>query len=577
MELQHSSAANLNRQYDRRSDWQLSMGMATIGIVTLVALFCDTVTSAIKLWWELPTYNYAFLILPISAYLIWRKRDEVRDETPVGSLWGVVVTAAFGLIWLVSDVAEINEGRHIAFVGMLLGVLLACLGLRIFKVLSFPFLYLWLLVPTGTVLLPPLQKIATLLSSSTIQWLGIPVYVDGFFIEVPSGRYNIAEGCAGLNFILASMALAPLYAYLLYHSLWKRLVAVAIALVLAIIANGLRIAGIISLAHWGGPKLNIVDNHLLYGWVFFSLVLFVAGYVGYYFADDEPATSTKNKPVAPFRWNVSSPWRTVTAGLFSVLTVASVFVFAERVRSSPTALSSYSSPTRVDVPGWHDVPWTSDWSPAFANADLKIQQSYARDDQTVDLFIAAYSRQSPGREMIAYDNRIIDRTRWSILRRSRRTIDLSINTLPLIELVAASGDQRRDVWLFYWVDGVVTANPLVAKLLEVKAKLFSGDQRAAVIAIATPHAVEGSADGALQIISAESLRADRRPADNSHAALERRQGRLSCAVWQESSISKGTPHWTATSSSTWATDCAIVDQMGRAISWHRASHSAIDA
>ena len=130
------------------------------------------------------------------------------------------------------------EGRHIAFVGMILGTLLACFGWRIFRILALPFLYLWLLVPTGTVFLPLLQRIATLISSSLLKWWGIAVYVDGFFIEVPSGRYHIEEGCAGLNFILAILALAPLYACLLYRSLWKRLLAVVVALVLAITANG---------------------------------------------------------------------------------------------------------------------------------------------------------------------------------------------------------------------------------------------------------------------------------------------------------------------------------------------------
>src|SRR5262249_20091965 len=145
------SAANVKWQHDRRSAWQLSVALTAIALVALVALFWNTVASAINLWWGRSTYNYAFLILPISAYLVWRKRDEVSAEVPNGSLWGVAAVATFGLVWLISDIAEINEGRHIAFVGMMLGILLACLGWRVFKVLSFPFLYLWLLVPTGTV------------------------------------------------------------------------------------------------------------------------------------------------------------------------------------------------------------------------------------------------------------------------------------------------------------------------------------------------------------------------------------------------------------------------------------------
>ena len=63
-----------------------------------------------------------------------------------------------------------------------------------------------------------LQQIATHYLLRVVRWFGIPVYIEGFFIEVPSGRYHIEPGCAGLNFILATVALAPLYAYLMYRS-----------------------------------------------------------------------------------------------------------------------------------------------------------------------------------------------------------------------------------------------------------------------------------------------------------------------------------------------------------------------
>ena len=500
MDLQHStSTTSINWPYDRRSAWQLSIALAAIGIVTLALLFRATVTSAIKLWWNIPTYNYAFLILPISAYLIWRQRHALRDETPVGSFWGIVVTVTFGLMWLVSNIAGITEGQHIAFVGMLLGILLAAFGWRIFKILSFPFLYLWLLVPTGTVLLPLLQKIATLISSSIVQWLGIPIHVEGFFIDAPSGRFEIAEGCAGLNFILASLALAPLYAYLLYRSLWKRLLAVVVALVLAISMNGVRIAGIISLAHWGGPTLNIAENHLWYGWAFFTVVLFLAGYIGSYFADRESDASSDKAVELGGRDVTPNPRHTAIASLLTFLIVASVFVVAEGVNSRPAPLSFESSPTLAEVPGWQNVRWLGDWSPSFSNADLQLRQSYARGDTTVvDLFVAAYSRQGLGREMITYDNHIIDQAQWSVLRERRAAINLATKALPFVELVVASGDRRRYVWLFYWVHGTFTANPAVAKLLEVKAKLFLGDQRAAIVAISTSDTTRGDADVALQ-------------------------------------------------------------------------------
>jgi exosortase A len=499
------SAANVNGQHDCRGAWQLSIAITAITLVTLVALFWNTAASAINLWWERPTYSYAFLILPISAYLIWVKRDEVGAEAPTGSLWGVGAVASFGLLWLTSNIAELNEGRHIAFIGMMLGILLACLGWRVFKILSFPFLYLWLLVPTGTVLLPLLQQITTSISSDILRWLAIPVYTEDFFIEVPSGHYHIAPGCAGLNFILAAAALAPLYAYLFYRSFWKRLIVVLLALVLAVVMNGVRVAGIIALAHWGGPRLNIVDDHLLYGWGFFALVLFGAGYAGSFFADRESSIPSK-KQASLFRSkSTRTTWSTAIAGSLSLLVVVATFVLAKGISSS-SAREIFEAPASIEAQDWHKIPWLSDWSPTFSNADIEIRQSYARDGETVDLFLAGYAYQAKGRKMISYDNSIIDQTRWSIVGERHRQVDFASRTLPLAELVIAADDQRRLVWLFYWVDGTSTADPMIAKLLEIKAKLFFGDQRAATIAVATPESAgQDNADRILQSFLKEAL------------------------------------------------------------------------
>ena len=488
MDLQYPlpSEANVDWRRDRRRAWRLSVGMAALGVVTLVGLFWDTVTSALELWWGRSTYNYAFLILPISAYLVWRKRDDVRAETPSGSLWGVAVTAIFGFLWLICDLAQVNEGRHIAFVGMLQGILLACLGWRIFKLLSFPFLYLWLLVPTGTVFLPLLQEIATYISSSIVGWFGIPVYVEGVFIEVPSGRYEVEPGCAGLNFILATAAIVPLYVYFFYRAAWKRLLAVVLALLLAIIMNGVRIAGIIALAHWSNRTLNIVDDHLLYGWAFFALVLFAAGYAGSFFADSEPGAPLSKASNLPFPRSIADIRRLAIAGSLSLLAVVAVFVLGESVTAGAASRSFVSFRVPSELNGWRSLPWSADWSPAFSNADLQIRQSYARDGESVDLFVAYYARQAPGREMLAYDNRIVDQTQWSIVRERRRTVDFGTTSLPFADLVAASGSQLRYIWLFYWVDGTFTADPIVAKLLEAKAKLLFGDQRAAIVAVSMP-------------------------------------------------------------------------------------------
>ena len=192
----------------------------------------------------------------------------------------------------------------------------------------------------------------------------------------------------------------------------------------------------------------------------------------------------------------SGPWRTAIAGTLSLLVAVSAFVLAEGVNSTSSAApSSAQSGAPLDVSGWEKVAWKADWLPTFANADLRSQQSYARNGDTVDLFIATYPRQGPGQKMITYDNRIIDQAAWSIV--SERPRSIAGKTLPLSELVVSSGDRRRYVWFVYWLDGTFTADPLVATLLEIKAKLFFGDQRAAIVAVSTADP-EGDAEVALR-------------------------------------------------------------------------------
>ena len=439
-----------------------------------------------SLWWNSSAYNHGFLIAPISAWLVWLKRRELAAVTPTGSLLGAAVTAGFAVLWLTADAADVDEGRHIAFVGIVQGILLACLGWRVCVVLAFPILYLWLMVPAGSPLLPLLQDIATRISSGIIGWSGIPIWVEGAYIEVPTGAYHVALECAGLNFILATLAISPLYAYLFYRSMWKRVLAVVAALVLAVVMNGVRIAGIIMLAHWSGHRINIVDDHLLYGWGFFALVLLGVGFVGLYFADaddNEPATETA--PAPSRHGGRPGRGRTVVAAALSVLAIVAVFLHSERVKAEAETRYSVSLEPPSQVGDWRSVDWSADWSPVFPGADLEVRQSYARNGDVIDLYIAYYAQQAPGKEMVARGNQVVDTADWSVVRSSRETVGVSDGVLPMMHTLAASPSGRRNVLWTYWVDDALTVDPLMAKALQSKSKLLFGDQRAAVIAVSS--------------------------------------------------------------------------------------------
>ena len=84
---------------------------------------------------------------------------------------------------------------------------------------------------------------------------------------------------------MASVAFGVFYAVQVFRSPWRRILFVALSLVAPVIANGLRVFGLIYAAEWVGNPTAALADHLIYGWIFFSLVLVALVFVGRRFAD----------------------------------------------------------------------------------------------------------------------------------------------------------------------------------------------------------------------------------------------------------------------------------------------------
>ena len=103
---------------------------------------------------------------------------------------------------------------------------------------AFPLAYLLLAVPFGEALIPPLIDFTADFTVTALQLTGIPVYREGSFFTIPSGNWSVVEACSGLRYLIASFTLGTLYAYLTYRSLKRRLIFIALSVIVPIIANG---------------------------------------------------------------------------------------------------------------------------------------------------------------------------------------------------------------------------------------------------------------------------------------------------------------------------------------------------
>ncbi|MCW5752148.1 MAG: EpsI family protein [Alphaproteobacteria bacterium] len=484
------------------------MAWASLGLSLLAAnvLLFQTLASMVQIWNGSSTYNYCLLIPLISVYVAWQRRAAIAPLAPRPSALGMLFVLGFGCLWLVADAASLNEGRHAALIGINQSLILAILGGEVARRLAFPILYLWLALPTGLFLLGPLQSLAADMSTHLLRISGIPVFQQGTLLEVPSGRYVVAEVCAGLNFLLASLALSLVYANLLYKGWIKRTLAVAIALLIALVANWLRIWGIIAFNHMTGGGIDIGGDHLIWGWGFFAIVCLVTMLFGLAFRDDEDEAATtaetRSATLASRGTRAGTGRRLAGAGALAIGLLVLPLAYSEYTISPVTRVEG---PAVMLVPAqpWRAIAPSNDWSPIHLGADRRTRTAFASEDGTVEIYVAQYSHEAEGRKLIAHGNELYDPKAWRLLGRGAASLTLN-GRESQVSVVRLIGErERREIWYWYLVDGRVVTSLAMMKLLQAKARLLGGTREASVIAISVDTA-EGAGAGLLRRFAAET-------------------------------------------------------------------------
>ena len=486
-------AADAGRAGQPAAHWPAAVGALAVGLAGLIGLHWPAAAKAVEIWWTTSAYNHAFLIAPISLYVIWERRRLLARLGPKPALRALLALPIFALPWLAGAVADVYEVQQLALVGLMQVLFLTVLGWPVYRALAFPLLYLWLLVPTGEFLLPGLQDLATAVATEGLRASSLPVYTEGIVIQTASGFYRVEAGCAGLNFLLAALAFSLLFANLIYRGWLKRTLAVAVALAVALAANWVRIYGIILIDHLTGRQTDIVADHLLYGWGFFAVIMLAMIALGLRFRDDDGTAPEPPPPATPG----VPPARLAGAALLALAlaTVAPAYAYLSAAGGAVPAGLALALPAPTGA--WRAATTPAPWRPALADADRHAGAGWRAGAARVDLYVAYYWRQRDGHEAAAAPSRLIDDQ--TAIRLGFASAPARVDGAPLT--VAVTRLRTRDdrvirVWHWYWVDGRFTASRALAKLLEVKARLLFGEPRAALIMLATEEGGDGAAAAA---------------------------------------------------------------------------------
>ena len=462
----------------------LLLGLILAG---LAVFFWPTFTSMVAIWWRSETFAHGFLVLPLSGYLIWRKRGELAGVSFRTDLRAILPLWMLGFVWLVAHLADVLVVEQLTVVLMIPVLVWLLFGFTALRVLMFPLVFLVFAVPMGEQLVYPLMKFTATFTVAMLRLTGIPVYWEGTFFSTPSGDWSVVEACSGIRYLIASVFLGALYAYLSYRSFWRRALFIALAAAVPIVANGLRAYIIVMIGHLSDMKLAVGVDHLIYGWVFFGVVMFLLFLIGSRWREPpEPRQESLSATEKPVRHRGDGPRRVGLVVASALVSLAAWPAWAAYLDRPSASGSNLSVQPPVGTGLWEPVTTSfTAWKPRYLGHGKDFQQDYQDGRDLIGMYLALYG-DGHG-ELVSSQNLLVPETdsAWRMPYQTTHRVSVDGIELRVVESQLKSPGQGLLVWRWYWINGHLSSNDYIAKLREVLVLLSGADRREAGIVVYT--------------------------------------------------------------------------------------------
>lgn len=459
--------------------------------------FAPTALEIGSIWRRSDTYAHGLIVLPVFVGLVWRNRHRLAGHAlQPRAVWALAAALA-GAGWLLGQVASVAAATHFFLVALLVATLAGVLGPALMRPLLFPVLFLFFGVPIGDFMLPTLMSYTADVTVWALRVSGIPVYQEGLHFVVPNGRWSVVEACSGIRYLIASLTVGALYAYLSYRSLKRRLMFMLVALLVPIVANWARAYMIVLLGYLSDNRLAAGVDHLIYGWVFFGVVIFLMFGIGNRW--HEPAAAVVAGPVVPAP---SSPRRWLA--LLPLLAVAPLFHTAESVLTRPVAPFALTLTLPPAAEGWSSAAGREGviYRPSYSGQRAEAVATY-RPPQglPVTLYVAVFADQGEGAEMVTWGNGLAQPGSHQVLVMQRSPAESGGRSYRRAT-VSAEGERVR-VWQTYLFDGRSVTNDIELKLRLAAARLSGRADLSAVVIAMAPEGDDNGADEAIAALLAQ--------------------------------------------------------------------------
>jgi exosortase A len=390
--------------------WKLCLSVLALSLGALLLVYFDTFRSMAAIWSRSDTYVHGYFVLPISLYLIWTLRAEVSKLSPRADARALAPIALAGVGFVAARLGGVLVAEQYFAVASVPLMVWAVAGPSVVRRLLFPLGYLLLMVPVGEALIPYLIDYTAAFAVAALRVTGVPVLQEGNLLTLPNSQWSVVEACSGLRYLIACITIGLVFAYLTYRSWTRRALFIGLSIVVPIVANWIRAYLIVFIGYTSDMELAVGVDHLIYGWIFYALVMVLLLWVGSLFSDErapeERETLVESAVVRP-----SPIGRTVFIACAAVLGAAVWPVWAGYADSRAAVGSSIGIPFEFPerIGAWTYRGDRSPWEPRYVGASFTGVGIYEAGGSRVGLHVALYPDQRQGAELVSSANSLVDR------------------------------------------------------------------------------------------------------------------------------------------------------------------------
>lgn len=382
-------------------------------VVASIGATWPSIASLLAHWRDFEDYRHGYplaAIVVIWMFLVARRHAAGGYARP--SLPGNLLLAGALLVWSVAHNASSVIGHQVVMPAVLWLAVVAGVGWRLGRAMLAPIAFLYFTIPVWDFAVPALQRASVAATESILGLIGVPADVREYQVTIPSGSFQIVEGCSGKRYFMVTLAIACLAAAMGRMPRVHAVVFVLASGVLAIFANWIRIVAVIYAGHATDMQHYLVAvEHETFGNVIFIVLLasvFVLARLVP--ASPKPTEATLAAAAAPAAaiggarsWLALLPLALLTATFVLELRQEAQSLNQAALQPLPLATGSWQGP----------FPPERRWMPTYAGSAQERRAAYRKADGTIELYVNVYGTQRQGAELVGYGNSLLAPGAWA--------------------------------------------------------------------------------------------------------------------------------------------------------------------